>query len=601
MRKTNGELVSVTGTVFHVDPKDVTVKMVCFRCTMCSTELVVKQDPNIRQYVFPSSCHKGCPARSRFVEMTASPFTIVQAKQMICLKDTIRNDVGSQGLNVELTQNNVDLVVLGASVTVIGVVKHKRDKSQKYLKKGEANIISTYLKCFALEIHNKLAPLKSVLNDKTLEFINVIKTEPSIFRLLVHSLCRSIYGREEIKAGLILSLLSGKDLIPNRRSESHVLLVGNPGAGKSKLLLACTDVSSKAVFVSGPTSTAVGLTASINSNGSIDAGALILADEGVCCIDEFDKMKSHSHVLLECMEQQMISITKNGVINNSPCRASIIAAANPTSSFYDKTKTIVQNMKISPQLLSRFDLIFPVCNHSRQIDEQFLEHDSKRRKMNNQSSFFDQSRTSSTVSSADRLKNLHWLYLDRGEEIESLSSELLKVFIQYARENIKPIISTEARDEIKKFFQEIKNLSVGDYMQTITMRHLEGLLRLTLARARADLEVVATREHAIDVINLFKFSMIDVFSANDPIDLPSTSGVKKKQAVNLSSMSKPKQLKAFLEHLQSEAEAQERSTFSSAELKEMGRELGIRDMEDIIFKLNMESVILKTPDGFRLV
>lgn len=205
--------------------------------------------------------HKGCPARGHFVEVLASPYTIVQSKQNIHLKESVKNHLSqSQGLNVELSQNNVDSAVVGAVVTVTGVMKHRRDNSQKFQKKEGGHLLSFYLKSFSVEIYHKFAPLRSLLTNQNLEFINLMKSEPSIFRILANSLCSGIYGREEVKAGLILCLLSGKDLIRNRRSESHILLVGSPGAGKSKLLQACTEVSSKAILVCGPTSTGVGLT-----------------------------------------------------------------------------------------------------------------------------------------------------------------------------------------------------------------------------------------------------------------------------------------------------------------------------------------------------
>lgn len=340
-------------------------------------------------------------------------------------------------------------------------------------------------------------------------------------------------------------------------------------------------------------------------NGSgFDSGALILAHEGVCCIDEFDKMKSFSHVLLESMEQQMISIVKNGIISNSPSRVVVIAAANPVSSYYDKSKTIVQNVKMSPQLLSRFDLIFPIENHGRDSDQQFLAHSSGRHnyQKGGNSFFSSQSSSSSRISVADRRKDLNWLRLEPNEKCEKLSIESLRIFIDYARAEIKPTLSPEAQQEIRSFFSELKSLSLGEEMQRITFRYLEGLIRLALARARADLEAVATRDHAIDVINLYKFSMIDVYAPSGAVGM-STSAVfppAKKQAIVFSSMSKPKQLKAFLEHLQSTAELQEQTEYTSAELKAMGKELGIKDIEEIIFRLNNDSYILKTANGYRL-
>lgn len=596
-------MVSVTGTVKRVESFQVTPKMICFRCSMCSTELVVKHNPRVKQYVYPSSCQRGCQARGNFVELLSSPFTLYQPKQMIRLQESVYlANQSFQSLNVELIQDAVDTVIPGAVVTVTGVLKHSQDKSQKFVKKGEAKTLKHYLKCFAVEVDSKFAPKREDLTEKDKEFIQMMKAEPSPFRLLVHSLCPSIYGREEVKAGLILSLLSGNNLLKKRRSESHVLLVGNPGTGKSKLLQACAEVSLKGQFVNGPTSTAVGLTASVGQNGTVEAGALILADGGACCIDEFDKMSSHAHVLLESMEQQIISITKCGVKINAPSRVVIIAAANPVGTVYDKTKTVLENVRLATPLLSRFDLIFSLANQARARDQAFLAHVSGRSKNlsdSGNSSFFSTASKSTTIDDKNKIS---WLHLGRDEQIDVLPAEVLQMYIGYVREHIKPELDQEAKDEILKFFHQLRQISVGSEVQPITLRQLEAMMRLTLARAGADMAETATREHAVDVINLFKFTMIDVFDSDDAADAAEAGpSFKRPRVQNVSSMSKAKQMKAFYEHLQSEVETQDQNVFTTVELKEMAKELGIREVHDILTKLNMESLLLQVPNGFKVV
>jgi DNA helicase MCM8 len=273
--QTRGELITVTGTVVHIEAPKVSQKMICYRCSTCSTELVVKQNAETTGYVHPSTCHKGCPARSRFVELLSSPFTIIQPKQMIRLQESLYvENQEFKTLEVELIQDLVYSVTLGSNVTVTGVLKHgSTKKNQKFLKKTEAKLITSYLKCFSIELIESESPANTMSIDEQ-EVIQLTKTQPSPFRLLIHSLCPTIYGREEVKAGLILALLSGSNLVKKFRSESHVLMIGNPGVGKSKLLQACAEVSTKGVFVSGPTSTAVGLTASVGKSGVMDAGSL---------------------------------------------------------------------------------------------------------------------------------------------------------------------------------------------------------------------------------------------------------------------------------------------------------------------------------------
>ncbi|KAA0189218.1 hypothetical protein HAZT_HAZT010719, partial [Hyalella azteca] len=206
-----------------------------------------------------------------------------------------------------------------------------------------------------------------------------------MFRLLVQSLCPTIYGQELVKAGLTLCLFggcSGSDDAVGIRGEAHILVVGDPGLGKSQMLQACANIAPRGVFVCGNTATSAGLTVSLTRESgsgdySLEGGALVLADRGVCCIDELDKMQHAQHqallegmeqqrisvvkgglALLEGMEQQRISVAKGGLVCTLPARAAVLAAANPVHGHYNKAKTVAENLKISAPLLSRFDLLF---------------------------------------------------------------------------------------------------------------------------------------------------------------------------------------------------------------------------------------------------
>ena len=193
------------------------------------------------------------------------------------------------------------------------------------------------------------------------------------WRLLTQSLCPGIHGLDAAKAGLILALLGGTPLPPPPaggepvmalRHDIHVLLVGDPGVGKSQLLGAAASASPRGVYVSGPGSTAVGLTAAVGRDPAtgapcLEAGACALASGGTVCVDELDKLPKAQHgALLEVMEQGTVSVAKAGVTASMDARCAVVAAANPGGGRYSHALTLAENLKLSPALLSRFDLVF---------------------------------------------------------------------------------------------------------------------------------------------------------------------------------------------------------------------------------------------------
>ena len=271
-------------------------------------------------------------------------------------------------------------------------------------------------------LHTTIIPAHTSHNftPTELEMIRNIALSPQCFALLTASLCPDIYGHELVKAGFLLSLFGGTVKFSSSsstttsnnnnnnnnnstnnnmtmttatrkdenempvRSDIHLLVVGDPGMGKSQLLRAVSNLSNRSVLVTGHSVSTAGLTASLSkdskSNGGsgdvlIEAGALVLADQGICCIDELDKIDCDYHALLEAMEQQSVSIAKSGVLTCLKSRAALLAAANPVNGHYNKLKTIQENLKMPAALLSRFDLIFILVDRPDSRHDQLLsEH-----------------------------------------------------------------------------------------------------------------------------------------------------------------------------------------------------------------------------------
>lgn len=606
------QLISVRGTVIRVGAPDVICTWLTFGCSQCSSQQAVRQTNRVRT-MWPVSCKgQGCRARGNFKPVLGSPFTRCEPFQLIRIQESMQNalyDAGGkipQSIEAELTYDLVDTVCPGDDVTITGIVKTQDDimEQKRNPRENHVRMHKYYIQAVTV-VSNKNTKISrdTDFTEKEIEMIQQLQTKPNLFSLFAQSLCPTIFGHEMVKAGLILALFGGSNAADSvtdgleRRTESHVLIVGDPGIGKSQLLQACANVSPRGIFVCGNSTTNAGLTVSIrnekNSSGSLEAGALVLADQGVCCIDEFDKMAANYQSLLQVMEQQSVSVAKAGVLSSLRARTCILAAANPSGGHYNKSKTVVENMKVLPALLSRFDLVFILLDRvDAHLDDLLTAHVQKmhassggtNRSNSRQLSLQTQVPASNAgIPTTPDVSLYERLTSENRTNFVPIPPELIQKYIGYARTHCFPSLSAEAAAALKKFYMELRKTSQGIDAIPVTTRQLEALTRLTQARARVELAELATLQHALDASAIFRYTMVDVLSSDD-------GTLEMHRCINGAGMSQATQNRKFLQMLQK----QNKTVFAYNELKDIAEMGGFQqNITNIIESLNVQGFLIK--------
>ncbi len=461
-----------------------------FECPSCGNIISVLQlEAKFRE---PSRC--GCGRKGKFRVLSKE---LIDAQRLVLEEAPEDLDGGEQPKRIGVFLKD-DLVSPmsdkktnpGNKVMVTGIVKEveKTGKDGGKLTQFDLHIEANYIEPSQEDYY------QMEITEEDEEKIKKIAYDPRVYTLISESIAPTIFGYDRVKEAIALQLVGGvkksrKDGTTTR-GDMHVLLIGDPGSGKSQILKRTSKIAPKARYVSGKGVSGAGLTASVVKDEflggwSLEAGALPLANKGFCLIDEMDKMSEEDTAAMhEALEGQTITISKANIQATLRAETTVLAAANPKLGRFDPYDILAKQIAMPPALINRFDLIF---------------------------AFKDLPNTEKDERMASHILKLH-----QNPDVAEpeITTEILRKFISYARQNCHPVLTSEAIEELKTYYVQMRNSSnseeAGMKAVPISARQLEALVRLAEATAKLRLGKEVTKEDAKRAVDILHFSLSEI-------------------------------------------------------------------------------------------
>lgn len=486
-----GKITSVSGMVVRSSEVKPLAQEITYVCPDDhSTKIILKKGMSVN---VPAKCaDPKCSHRELETKTDSSRFIDFQILRLQELPEDLPPGQLPHYVDVTIKQDLVDDARPGDRIILTGVVRIEQEhvtgvsknSSALYQQRIDGNNIE-FLGGGGTKAQRKSE--REEISPEEEKIIKALAKSPDIYQRLIDSFAPHIQGQTLIKEAILLLIVGSTQRKlgdgSKIRGDINIFLVGDPGTAKSEMLKFCARIAPRGLYTSGRGSTAAGLTAAVVRDKTgimmLEAGAVVLGDQGLVCIDEFDKMKPEDRSALhEVMEQQSASIAKGGIVATLNARTSILAAANPMYGKYDPFKNITENVNLPIPLLTRFDLIFVVRDKpSRERDEKIAQH-------------------------------IIQLHTPQGMDNRSLIDvDILTKYLAYAK-NSQPELTKEAEKKILDYYLKMRNVEAEE-MITVTPRQLEGIIRLSTARARLLMKEQVEEEDAERAIFLIESMLQD--------------------------------------------------------------------------------------------
>jgi replicative DNA helicase Mcm len=559
-----GKLVIVDGIVKKASEVRPEIYEAIFQCIECKNLISVIQTE--RAIKKPIKCSR-CEGRTfemvgerlydaRWV-VIEEPYEIISGERPTSIMVYLKEDLVDPKNRIKTDPGN--------RIKVIGILK-RIPRKKKNLRTLEIFIDAINFE--SLETEWQEIEISKEDEEKIIQ----LSKDPNVYQKFINSIAPSIFGLEEVKEAILLQMFGGNEkIMPDGsriRGEIHILIVGDPSTGKSQILKVISQLMPRGKYVSGTTSTAAGLIATVSRDEEflggwvLEAGAVVMANQSVCAIDEFEKVEKRDLIALhEAMEQGSVSIAKASIVATLPAKTAILAGANPKYGRFDPYIPIKEQIEIPETLLSRFDLKFVLRDvPNAEIDKKIIEYIEKTR-------FFE----------TEKFK-------------EILDPYFIRKYIAYARKNCKPKMTKEAFDKIANFYYEMRQKSTGTAV-SITLRQFEALIRLAEASAKVRLGNEIKEEDAERAIRLMKISLSQLGFEPElgTIDIDKAEG-----RISASQRGKIKSVISIIEDLQKIFG----NMIPEQEVIKRAKEMGIEDVEEILNKMKLEGEIYSPKPGF---